>query len=175
MISMPAVALLPGDSVVMAFQGSDYLFFGPFEGTSYDSVLVPSRRRRGARRELLVQVNDQDPSTVGPALYQPSYPAVIAPIAGGSAIAVVYLDMTFIENRHMTGRPYLSVLGRDRGACSDVVIGGSTDPLPNLAFQGDTLLILTQEVQDTTSTTVLRRYHVRPVTCNDPSPPRPSP
>jgi hypothetical protein len=94
-------------------------------------------------------------------LYQPSYQAVIAPIAGGSAIAVVYLDMTFIENRRMTGRPYLSVLGNNRSACSDIPITGSTDPLPNLAFQGDTLLVLTQEVRDTTSTTVLRRYHVR--------------
>lgn len=166
MISMPAVALLPGDSVVMAFQGSDYLFFGTFEGSSYDSVLVPAHRRRGALRKLLAQVNDQDPSTVGPALYQPSYPAVMAPIAGGSAIAVVYLDMTFIENRRMTGRPYISILVRERGVCSDIEVGGSPDPLPSVAFQGDTLLVLTQEVRETTSTTVLRRYHVRPLPCD---------
>ena len=168
MLSAPAVALLPGDSVAMAFQGSDYLFLGPFSGGRYDSVLVPVQRRRGARRELLLQINDKDPTTVGPALYQPSYPAVIGPIAGDSALAVVYLDMTFVENRRMTGRPYLSILVRGSGAlCADIVIGGSIDPLPSLAFQGDTLLVLTQEVRDTTSAAVVRRYHVRPVSCDE--------
>ena len=171
MISMPAVALLPGDSVVMAFQGSDYLFFGTFVGSSYDSVLVPAHRRRGALRKLLAQVNDHDPSTVGPALYQPSYPAVMAPIAGGSAIAVVSLDMTFIENRRMTGRPYLSILLADRGVCSDIEISGAPDPLPSLAFQGDTLLVVTQEVSDTTSTTILRRFQVNAVQCDNASTP----
>ena len=173
MLSMPAVALLPGDSVVMAFQGSDYLFFGPFERGPYDSVLVPVQRRRGAQRDLLLQINDKDPSTVGPALYQPSYPAVVRPIAGDTAIAVVYLDMTFVENRRMTGRPYVSVLMRgSRGTCADIAISGSTDPLPSVAFQGDTLLVLTQEVRDTTSSALLRRYHVRPVACDDSLRPR---
>ena len=176
MLSMPALALLPGDSVVMAFQGSDYLFFGAFERQPYDSVLVPPIRRRGARRELLLEVNDRDPSTVGPALYQPSYPGAIAAIAGGAAIAVVHLDMTFVENRRMTGRPYVSVVVRgNRSTCADIAISGSTDPLPNVAFQGDTLLVLTQEVRDTTSSSVLRRYQVRPASCNDAATPKARP
>jgi hypothetical protein len=166
MVSMPAAVLLPGDSVAMAFQGSDHLYYGPFAGGRYDSVLVPVRQRRGARQDLLARVNDEDPGTMGPALYQPSYPGAIASIAGGAAIAVVYLDMTFVENRRMTGRPWLSIVGRSNGSvCSDIAIGGATDPLPNVAFRADTLLVLTQEVRDTSSATIVRRYRVSPSGC----------
>lgn len=152
--------MLSADSVAVVTQGSDHLFVGAFAGP-HDSIPMPATRRRGAMQALLAAVNDSVPSTMEAAAYQASFPLEVAALAPGW-VAVVMLDQTFLGDR-MVGPLFLTVVDLNtRGVCSDIAIPGSTDPHSRVAFRGDTLLVLSQDVDSaaTSSRTMVRRYRV---------------
>lgn len=153
-------APLPGDSAALVVQGSDYLFVGAFAGP-FDSIPLPVAQRRGAMQKLLLAVNDSVPATMEAAAYKASYPLEVASLAPGW-IGVVMLDQTFLGDR-MVGPLFLSVVDlRTKRVCADIPVPGPIDPQPRVAFRGDTLLVLSQEVDSAaaSSRTLVRRYQI---------------
>lgn len=144
MFSFIAVAPLSEKRMAIAYQNSDYVFFGPIGGP-FDSVAVPVLHRRGSRPDLLNAIEDGNPETAKRAAYQPSYPFLLSATSMDALLAYVTIDQTFEGNR-MTGQPFLSVVDLTRRqACPDARVPGPIDPQPWIAIVGDTAFVLTQD------------------------------
>ncbi|MGH7501768.1 MAG: hypothetical protein ACREL7_08425 [Longimicrobiales bacterium] len=132
------------DTVAVAVQGSDYLFVGAFDEPSYDSIHVPVIQRHGARPDLLERITD-DPRTAEPALYQVSVPWALAQLPNGY-VAYVAADQELSNNRLLASL-YVSVVDTQRrSTCPDAAIPAPRDPQPWVAFRGDTLFIVVQDL-----------------------------
>jgi hypothetical protein len=167
MFSSAAAANLGGDTLVSAFQNTDSLFVGSWPSGPWTSLEVPVAARRGARGDLLDAIDEHLPPTVERALYQPSYPLAVARLPASGYVALVTGDLTFVEQRRMTGRLFVSIVDlRRRRACPDEAVPAPDDPLPRVAFRGDTLLVLVQDVNPGAgSRTVVRPFLVRAGGC----------
>ena len=62
MFSFLAIAPLAESRIAIAYQNSDFVYFGPVSGP-FDSVAVPVVERRGARLDLLNAIEDGNPQT----------------------------------------------------------------------------------------------------------------
>ncbi len=162
-LSWPNAAGYGRDSIAAVVSGSDFLFIGPFEGP-FDSIAVPARVRRGAMPEVMAAVRDDDPGSMMRAAYKSSYPLNIAELPTAGHVALVLLDHDFPGDASAeVARLYLSVVDVPRRrACVDARIPAPTDPLAYTVIRGDTLLVLTQEVDTagTASRTMVRRYGI---------------
>jgi len=156
------LASLRGDTVAVTVTNSDYLFFGPFGGP-FDSILMPVTQRRGSRPDLLEKITE-DPRTAEPALYQPSAPTELAVIRPG-VVAAVAADQEFVSQR-LIGDLFLSIVDvRHHASCADIRIPGPQDPQPIVAFAGDTLMVLSQDVVQLGVQTWIRRYVIDTEPC----------
>ena len=144
MFSFLAIAPLAENRIAIAYQNSDFVYFGPVSGP-FDSVAVPVVERRGARLDLLNAIEDGNPQTAQRAAYQPSYPFLLAPTGSDARLAYVTIDQTFEGNR-MTGQPFLSLVDINASrACADARVPGPVDPQPWVAVVADTLFVLNQD------------------------------
>lgn len=165
LVALDAVPL-DGDTIAVFVQGSDFVYVGPFGGP-FDSAAVPARRRRGGMTELLAAVRDDQPQTMEAAAYQASYPMEIARLPVSGMIALVLMDQTFLGDR-MSGPLFMSIVDlRTQRACVDAAIPGPTDPHPRVTFAGDTLVVLSQEVDSASAAarTIVRRYRIAVERC----------
>lgn len=132
------------DSVALAVEASDYLFWGALNSPRFDSIEIPRIRRRGSRPDLYRHVTP-DPSTMRPLLYKTSHPWALARLPTGT-FAYVVTDQVYARNR-FSGSMFLSLIDpRSRTVCSDIPLPAPRDPQPWVAFSGDTLLVVWQDV-----------------------------
>ncbi|MBX3131894.1 MAG: hypothetical protein KF689_00735 [Gemmatimonadaceae bacterium] len=146
MLTFVAAAPVGDDRIAVFIQGSDYLFVGPFGGP-YDSVHVPAIARRGAMRDLLDAVRDDDPESGMRAAYKASFPFRLRALSDGR-IAIVTLDQEFLGDR-MSGSLQVAVVKLGIGvSCGEVTVPVDTDPQPWVEFRGDTLLVFSHDVDE---------------------------
>jgi hypothetical protein len=144
MLSFVAAAPVSDERVAVFVQGSDYLFVGPFAGP-FDSLLVPPIARRGAMRDLLDAVRDEDPESGMRAAYKASWPFAVHPM-GNDLLAIVTIDQEFLGDR-MTGSLQIAVVNHAaKRSCGEVVVPVITDPQPWPAMRGDTLFVFSHDV-----------------------------
>lgn len=152
-----------GDTIAVAIRSSDYVYVGPLQGPSFDSIHVPVLHRQGSRPDLLEKIA-ADPENAGLDVYIPSLPTGLDRLSSGH-LAYVVSDLQ-LTDRRFTGKLFVSVVdpGRRR-SCPDAEVPAPADPRPLAAFRGDTLLVLVQEVRDTSSAVWVRKYLVETENC----------
>jgi hypothetical protein len=164
---LSALAIAPRhgiDSVAFTLLAADFLFIGPLDGSTYDSIAIPVLRRQGSRPDLIRQFV-ADPSSAGLDTYKPSVPWKLATLPDGN-VASLTLDAE-LANSRFQGKFFLSVVDpAKRRACADADVPAPIDPVPAVAFRADTLLVLVQEVSVTTEVrTLIRKYQIRTDRC----------
>ena len=163
-ISMAAVGVMGPDSIAVAIQTSDYLFWGTLE--QQDSIRVPAVQRQGSRPDVL-QLIAADPVEAGPDVaYTPSLPVAVGRMTP-EKVAVVFDDLQLTEDRRFIGQSFLSVVDiGERRVCPDARIPVLPDSRPPLSvIDGDTLFVLEQDVRGAEAPVVVRKYVVRTETC----------
>ena len=163
-MSMAAVGVVGPDSVAVALQTSDYVFWGTLE--RQDSIRVPAIRRQGSRPDLLQEIA-LNPEEAGPDIvYTPSLPVTVARMSA-ARLAVVFDDLQLTEDRRFIGESFLSVVDTGlRRVCPDAPIPVLPDSRPPLtAIRGDTLFTLGQDVRGVEAVVAVRMYVVRTETC----------
>jgi hypothetical protein len=101
---------------------------------------------------------------VGPEIYTPSRPWLIAPLSSGQ-IAYLTADLRLLTDR-FTGELHLSVIDpSSRRACADARVNSPADAWPLAAIRGDTVFVLTQEITGATLRTIIREYTIGTAGC----------
>lgn len=162
-ISLAAVGMTGPDSIALAFQTSDFFFWGTLE--QQDSIRVPATRRQGSRPDLLREIA-ANPENAGARVYTPSLPVAVGRLTS-ERLAVVFDDLRLTEDRRFVGQSFLSVVdvGRRR-VCPDARIPAAPDARPPLtAIRGDTLFVLEQDVRAIGAGVAVRKYVVRTEAC----------
>jgi hypothetical protein len=162
-----ALAIVPRhgiDSVAFTLLAADFLFIGPLDGSTYDSIAIPVLRRQGSRPDLIRKFV-AEPSTADLDTFKPSVPWKLATLPDGN-VASLTLDGELANDRFQ-GKFFLSVVDpAKRRACADAEVPAPIDPVPAAAFRADTLLVLVQEVSVTTEVrTLIRKYQIRTDRC----------
>lgn len=166
LFSAMALGALGSDSVAVAIQSSNYLFIGRFPAGPFDSVAIPVVTRRGALPDLLSRVDEKIPSTIERVLYKPSYPIGVHRLPGSRVLAVAFIDMAMQAGRK-TGTLTVSLvdIGRRR-ACADATVPVPSDPLPQVAFRGDTVMVISQDEDAANkSRTIIRKFVIATGSC----------
>jgi|GEM_PF-5216786 len=163
--SYPVFSTWSDDSVVVAIEASDHLFWGALGHQTFDSIAIPRRRRRGSRPDLYRKVTP-DPTTMRPLLYRTSHPWAIKRLSSG-LVAYVVTDQEYARNR-FSGDMFVSLVDRERRTvCADVPIRVPKDPQPWVTFVGDTLAVLLQDVDSSGKPFAqLRHFVFRPEACS---------
>lgn len=163
--AMAGSAVAP-DTVLLAVQSSNHLFWGAFPSGPFDSLYTGPVRRRGAMPDLLEQVTPDRPDIGEQALYKPSYPVLVSALSDSRYILIVHSDNEMAMGR-MTGQLFMTLVDRnDRSICSDIRLDVPTDPLPYSALRDDTLFVATQvERESSEDSAVILGFHIYPDMC----------
>lgn len=130
--------------IASAYEVSNHLYLTSLEGQVRDSVQVHVARRRGAQLGLFDRI--VDPATATEAAYRSSFPFELEWLTS-DLLAYVTLEQS-LENSRIVGPLYLSVISlRRRAACADALLPVPVDPVPRIAFTGDTLWALYQSIR----------------------------
>ena len=158
------VVPLGRDTIAVAIEVSDHLFIGPFGGP-FDTIPVQRLHRRGARPDLLATIRDDDPAGAAASVHALSIPRALRRLSSGHLVHVVD-DVEALTGR-FASRLLLSVVDPgERTTCPDAAVPAPPDPRPLVAFDGDTLLVLTQLLPDSgRPSTVVRRYVIATDAC----------
>lgn len=133
-----------GDTVVQAYEVSNWLHVSTLDGVYVDSVHMPVARRKGAPIRLLPLLRANQALGMK-AVSHVSQPQALQWIGDGT-VALVTVDPERMSPR-FRGAAYLSVVDlRGKRACVDAPLPAPDDPAPAAAWRGDTLLILYQDV-----------------------------
>lgn len=163
--SHPAFAPLQSDSFAIAWQSSDFLFFGSSYSERFDSVFVPPVVRRGSLSADLRKVSANRTDLAQALMYKPSYPLGIIRAAGGDVFGLLTADLTQQDGR-MTGRLHLSVVSRSNGiACNEMALDVPDDPLPFVFARGAKLFVISQESIEGRSVTRVRSGTLKQSSC----------
>lgn len=150
----PAMAIAAwDDTVVTAYEVSDYLYVSKLGQSAIDSIHVPPRGRRGAQHALFAAMTD-DPASARAALYKSSAPFELGLIRPG-VLLYVTLDQDQVNNRIMGELHATAINLTTRTSCGDTPIPVPVDPVSRIAIRGDTLLAVYQDI-DSDSVSVLR-------------------
>jgi hypothetical protein len=155
------------DVSATAFMVTNNVYLSDTTGKVLDSIWVPRRRRNGARPDLLRRFADNPgKQELGEAaIYGASTPMDLHWMPGGR-IALVSTDWKMVENRFIDSS-FVSVIdSRTRRSCVDARIPGPTDPPISVGLRGDTLFVLSQEMDgDTRISTTIRAYRIDTTAC----------
>ena len=158
---------MKGDTAATAFVVTDYLYLSDVTGAVLDSTWVPVKRRNGAHPDLLRRFskNPTDQELGEEAIYGSSVPMDLHWLPG-ERIALVSTDWNMVRERFVDSSFVSVVDPRARRACVDAQVPGPTDPPVSIAFRGDTLFVVAQEVTgDTRASTVVRWYRIDTGAC----------
>lgn len=148
-----------GDSIAAFVVGNDNIFVGPFAGP-FDSVPLPIVTRRGARRELLDAVSDDDPESGMRAAYKASWPALLGQLPSRDHIAIVTADQEFLGNRVASDLNVAVLNITSRRFCGERRLPVARDPQSWPALRGDTLFVFSHEADSLAgdATPTVRRF-----------------
>ena len=155
-----------GDTLASVYEVSNHLYLTSVAtGTVIDSISIPPGSRRGARLDLFGAITSDQASAMA-AFLESSIPFELARLSSGR-LAYVAFDADQ-DKQGIRGRHYLSVVDVARRlGCADTRIPGAEQPPARVAFSGDTLFTLSQEMaaSDTVVRTIVRAYRVDTADC----------
>ena len=162
-----SLALRLGDTLLVGYAAHHRVFLHHAGGV--DSLILPSRLRRGVPPDLLAQIK-AGLERREPAKAVESYVSTLSRAARlpDGSVALVHYDVEF---DHTTGAPadadaWLTVLAPDfRRACVDAPLPLAERSLPSLAFRGDTLFVLEQPITGDRTVPVLRPLAISTAGC----------
>jgi hypothetical protein len=155
-----------GDTAATAFIVTNYVYLSSLSGPGIDSILVPVRKRNGARPEVLRRFAASPTRKRGAAaVYGSSVPMDLHWMPGGR-LALVSTDWR-LEDSRFVDSSFVSVVDpRTRRSCVDAPVPGPTDPPVTVGFRGDTLFVLSREVSGASRvSTTVRLYRVDTDAC----------
>jgi len=155
-----SVALRSHSALLVGYSGDGHLFDHHDDGV-VDTLAVPRRLRRGVPPDLLERLGEVGSENLVSIL------ARMAWLADGS-LALVHYDVSFdpAADAPATTDVWLTVVDRDpRRACVDAQLPGTEKSLPSLAFRGDTVYTLVQELRGEQAVPVLRSYAISTAGC----------
>ncbi len=133
-----------GDTIVQAYEVSNWLYVLTLDGALVDSVHMPVARRKGAPVRLLPLLRTNQALGMK-AVNHVSQPQALQWIGDGT-VGLVTVDPDRTSQR-FRGAAYLSAVDlRSKRACVDAPLPAPEDPPPAAAWRGDTLLMLYQDV-----------------------------
>jgi hypothetical protein len=162
-----SVALgMRGDTAATAFHVTDYLYFSDVSGRVLDSIQVPKRRRNGARPDRLRSLARTPSEDLGAAAFWGSSLPTEVHWTPGGRLVLVSNDRGMVADRWIDSS-FVSVVDRKtRRSCVDARVPGPTEPTVSVAFRGDTLFVVSQELTgDTRASTVVRWYRIDTGAC----------
>lgn len=134
-----------GDTIAQAFEASNWLYVYSLANSSVDSIHIPLARRKGAPVHLLADVGPGNQDVSMQAVQNVSQPLAIQWI-GPTKVAIVTVDPDRTA-QHFKGKTFVTVVDvQRRESCVDGSLGVPEDPAPMVAFNGDTVVTLYQEV-----------------------------
>ena len=155
------------DELATAYAMTDRVYISRIDGDVLDSIAVPAVRRQGAQTELLRRFAESpwDVEVAERAIYGSSAPLGLHWLPSGM-LALVTVDAR-VEQGRIVGESFLSVIDRGRRrSCVDAPIPGPREPLPRVAFRGDTLFVITQDVTpDDRVVTAIDLYRIATNAC----------
>lgn len=162
----PVALGMRGDTAATAFFVTDYVYLSDVSGGILDSIHVPKRRRNGARPDMLRSASRTPTQELGlVAFWGSSLPRELHWMPG-ERLALVSTDQGMVEGRWIDSSFVSVVDRRTRRSCVDARVPGPTEPPISLAFRGDTLFVVSQEVAgDTRASTVVRWYRIDTGAC----------
>jgi hypothetical protein len=163
--TLVAMPVNGGDRIAVAIQSTDWIYLSGFTpGSRYDSVHIPVLHRQGARRDI-VERAIADPTSVGPEIYTPTQPWLIAQLTDGS-LAYLGADLALQADR-FTGILHLSVIDpAAHSVCPDARVDSPPDAWPLATVRADTLFVLTQDITGESLRTLIRKYVISTDGCH---------
>ncbi|MBK8249929.1 MAG: 6-bladed beta-propeller [Gemmatimonadetes bacterium] len=154
-----------GDDTYAVFEVENALYHWKRGLRSADVTTIPLRERRGVRPELFQEML-RNPEKAGPIAYDRSIGVALQRLAPG-ILGFVTVDGQLEKGTNFVGTLRLTVLDlARRRACVDMRIPALPDPLPAVAFSGDTLVVLQGgETASGDAATFITRYHVGTARC----------
>jgi hypothetical protein len=156
---------LNADTIAILSQSSESIFLSTPQSIIAE-IPVARSQRQGVRADVIAQIAadpniaQRDPQL----LYTPSVPTAVGRNGAGEYYSVK-TDLTFLGKR-FSAKLFLSVTNpNNKLSCPDVQIPGPEDPRPSVAFHGDTLVVLSQEVRGTVAVTMIRKYRIQTKNC----------
>jgi hypothetical protein len=152
------------DTVLVGFSPLNGLMLMTSAGRVLDTLVVPFRRRRGVRAEVIEAAG----GAFAPLMNGISGLVGLWRLTGGEIALVHYDNHVQGENSpRITATLYLSVLAHtlDR-ACVDQVVPIAADAQPMVNFRGDTLFVLHQQVADTLAATSISLFRITMEACD---------
>jgi hypothetical protein len=164
-----------GDDTYAVFEVENALYHWKRGLRSADITSIPVRDRRGVRPELFQEML-RDPEKAGPIAYDRSIAVALQRLAPG-ILGFVTVDGQLEKGTNFVGTLRLTVLDvARRRACVDLKIPTPPDPLPVVAFSGDTLVVVQAgETAMGDAATFITRYHVGSARCTWVNLPRATP
>jgi hypothetical protein len=132
-----------GEDAYAFFEVSNQLFQWRRGSRTATATDIPRRLRRGVRTDLFDEIL-KDPTKAASAAFARSVPVVLHRLSAGR-LALVTMDGVLERGTNFVGTFHLTVLDVvGRRACVDALVPSRSEPLPSLAFLGDTLVTLQQ-------------------------------
>jgi hypothetical protein len=153
-----------GSDVYAAFELSQSLYHWKRGARTADELRLPVKLRRGVSDEKFEQMV-RDPAKAGAIAYDHSIPAALGEVAPG-VLALVTFDPTLVKGRFTAVYHVTLVNVAQRRICPDIPVDAPHDPLPRVALDGTTLVLVQQA--DTPSGdvgTAVRRFRIDPTAC----------
>ena len=153
-----------GSDVYAAFELSQSLYRWKRGARTADELRLPVKTRRGVRDEKFEQMV-RDPDKAGAIAYDHSIPAALAEVAPG-VLALVTFDPTVVKGR-FSGVYHVTLVNvGQRRICPDTPLDAPSDPLPRVALDGTTLVLVQQaDTRDGEVATAIRRFRIDPSAC----------
>jgi hypothetical protein len=153
-----------GSDVYAAFELSQSLYHWKRGARTADELRLPVKLRRGVSDEKFEQMV-RDPAKAGAIAYDHSIPAALSEVAPG-VLALVTFDPTLVKGR-FSGVYHVTLVNvAQRRICPDLPLDAPSDPLPRVALDGTTLVLIQQgDTRDGDIATAIRRFRIDPSAC----------
>lgn len=157
------------DDLVVGFSGSPFVLRATHEGEVLDTIPLLAARRRGVPDEdRFIESMRLDDETTYEELFRVA--SVLVNLSRGSGyVFTVHADSELHGQQVTNERMYISSLKEDgTDQCPDTPIPTSDVGQPATAFQGSSLFVLDQRIEDEGPQrlrTVVRRFTVDPLNC----------
>lgn len=153
-----------GDSLLVAFSGTNEFMVAGADGVPAETVSVPAVRRKGVTRDALQRM--ANPATPFPEMFSAISALVRLHRRSDGSIVTVHYDQT-LDGQAIESQVFVGLVSADRKrACVDAELELTGDIQPTIAFRGDTLLVLEQLTQELPVTTVIRKFLVEDDGCD---------
>lgn len=145
-----------GDSMLVAFSGTNEFMVAGSDGEPVEEVSVPMVRRKGVTREALQTM--ANPATPFPEMFSAISALMKLHRRSDGSIVTVHFDQT-LDGQAIESQAFVSLISADRRrACVDAELELAGDIQPVISFRGDTLLVLEQLTQTVPVTSIIRKF-----------------